>query len=297
MAARSFSSYLVTPAELAAALKSNPPAHNKISTLPRTVPLCASWFLPNDPKKRSGIETFRKQRIPNARFFDLDAVCDKRSLYPHMLPSAENFACAMAELGIHRDDTVVVYDDAETGIFSAPRVGWTLRIFGHESVHILNNFKLWVEQGLPIESGEFYDVNTCPYPIPKLDEAAVAEFEEVLEIAKDYNKEGSENIQILDARPKGRWTGADPEPRPGLSSGHIPGSFSVPVGELLDPNTKAFLPADQLRKVFESKGLDPEKRIVTSCGTGVTAAVIDAALREAGFGEATNKKLYDGSWT
>lgn len=292
---RPFSSYLVTPSELHEALKKNAPT--KISTLPRTIPLCASWFLPNDPEKRNGMDTYIKKRIPQSRFFDLDKVADKRSKYPHMLPSAKDFASAMSELGIKKDDTVVVYDSAELGIFSAPRVAWTLKVFQHPSVHILNNFKLWVEQGLPTESGEFYDVNTCPYPIPDMEEGRAIDFQEIKEIVKDVGKEGSEGIQILDARPHGRWAGSDPEPRPGLSSGHMPGSTSLPVNELLDPQTKAYLPAEKLREVFEQRGIDPKKPIITSCGTGVTAAVIEAALTEAGYGDESQRRIYDGSWT
>jgi thiosulfate/3-mercaptopyruvate sulfurtransferase len=291
--ARSFSSYLVTPHELSEALKKNPPS--KISTSPRTVPLCATWFLPTSPL--NGLDSFRSKRIPSARFFDLDKVIDKRSPYPHMLPSASDFAKAMSGLGIKRDDTVVVYDSHEMGIFSAPRVGWTLKAFGHESVHVLNNFKVWVEEGYPTESGEFYDVDTCAYPIPEFDASRVVDFEQVKEIAEDFGKEGAEGVQILDARSKGRWMGVEPEPRPGLESGHMPGSFSVPVGDLLDPVKKTILPGEELRKVFEKKGIDPTKPVVCSCGTGVTAAVIDAALQEARFGEASNRRLYDGSWT
>ena len=113
---------------------------------------------------------------------------------------------------------------------------------------------------------------------------------------KDYNKEGAEGVQILDARSQARWAGSAPEPRPGLSSGHVPGSISVPMTELLDPTTKAFLPAEQLKKVFESKGVDPSRPIISSCGTGVTACIIDAALTEAGY-PVEGRKVYDGSWT
>ncbi|TVY73597.1 putative 3-mercaptopyruvate sulfurtransferase [Lachnellula suecica] len=292
-ARRSLSSYLVTPAELQAALKKNPPT--KISTAPRTVALCATWFLPNDG--RNGLDTFREKRIPSSRFFDLDKVIDKHSPYPHMLPSASDFAKAMSGLGIRRDDTVVVYDSQELGIFSAPRVGWTLKAFGHDSVHVLNNFKLWVEEGYPTESGEFWDVDTCVYKIPEFDASMVVDFEEVKEITKDHNKEGAEGVQILDARSHGRWSGKDPEPREGLSSGHMPGSISVSVSDLLDPVKKTILPADQLRKIFESKGVDPKRPTISSCGTGVTAAVIDAALSEAGYGDEGNRRVYDGSWT
>lgn len=289
---RSLSSYLVSPSELNEALKQNAPS--KISTSPRTIPLCAAWFLPNDGRK--GIDTFISKRVPHARFFDLDKVIDKNSPYPHMLPSASTFASAMSELGIRKDDTVVVYDSHEAGIFSAPRVGWTLKAFGHRQVHVLNNFKLWVEEGYPVESGEFYDIDCSMYPIPELDDSRVVAFEQVKEIANDYNKEGAEGVQILDARSQARWAGSAPEPREGLSSGHVPGSISMPMTDLLDPSTKTFLPADQLKKVFESKGVDPSKPIISSCGTGVTACVIDAALTEAGYPE-EGRRVYDGSWT
>jgi len=290
--AYTLSTYLVTPSQLHKALQKN--IHSRLSTAPRIIPLCASWFLPNDG--RTGIETFRAGRIPHARFFDLDAVKDPHSPYPHMLPSASDFATAMGKLGIRKDDSVVVYDSKELGIFSAPRVGWTLKVFGHEHVHVLNNFKLWCEEGLPLESGEVKEVEGVDYPVPELDAAKVVAFEEVKQIAGEQGKEGAEEVQVLDARSLGRWKGVEPEPRPGLSSGHIPYSISVPVSDLLDPQTKAFLPASDLEAVFKSKGIDPSKPIISSCGTGVTAAVIDAALVEAGFPE-ERRRLYDGSWT
>ncbi|ORY68624.1 Rhodanese-like domain-containing protein [Pseudomassariella vexata] len=291
---RNLSSYLVTPKELSEAMKKSPP--NPVSPEPRVVPLCASWFLPNDERK--GIEVFREQRIPKAKFFDLDKVKDKHSPYPHMLPSAKEFAAAMSELGIRKDDTVVVYDSKEVGIFSAPRVGWTLRVFGHPKVHLLNNFKLWVEEGYPTESGELYSVECSTYPIPKTDlEDKVASYEEVRDVALDYKKEGAEGVQILDARPAGRFAGTAPEPREGLSSGHMPGAINIAFNEVLDPKTKAFLSKDELRKLFEKKGVDPTKPIISSCGTGVTAVVIETALEEAGFGTPETRKVYDGSWT
>ena len=292
----SLKSYIVTPKELSDALAKN--VQTKISTPPRVIPICASWFLPNDPQGRTGLQVFKEQRIPSARFFDLDAVKDHDSPYPHMLPTAEGFAKAMQEMGINKDDEVVIYDSKELGIFSAPRVGWTFRVFGHPSVHVLNNFRLWVEQGYPTESGEpAAMVEQSKYPEPQINPDMVVKFAEVKQIAKDYDKEDAEDIQILDARPRGRWAGTAPEPRPGLSSGHIPGSFSVPHTELLDPETGALLSSEKLRKVFESKGLDPKKPIISSCGTGVTAAVIETALGEAGFGRADDRRLYDGSWT
>lgn len=248
----SLKSYIVTPKELSDALTKN--VHTKISTAPRVIPVCAAWFLPNDPQGRTGHQVFKEQRIPSARFFDLDAVKDHDSPYPHMLPTAEGFAEAMRKLGIRRDDEVVVYDTKELGIFSAPRVGWTFQVSGHPGVHLLNNFRL-------------------------------------------HNKEGAEEVQVLDARSRGRWAGTDPEPRPGLSSGHMPGSISIPHSELLDPKTGALLSGEELRRVFQSKGVKEDKPIISSCGTGVTAAVIDAALGEAKYGREDDRRLYDGSWT
>lgn len=293
----SLKSYIVTPKELSDALTKNVPT--KISTAPRIVPVCASWFMPNDPQNRTGLKVFMEQRISSARFFDLDAIKDHESAYPHMIPTPEEFAKAMRDMRIRKDDTVVVYDTKEMGIFSAPRIAWTFRVFGHPEVHILNNFRLWVEQGYPTEAGES-DARieeTSEYPVPNVISSMVATFSEVKEIAKDYGKDGAEGIQILDARARGRWAGTEPEPRPGIPSGHMPGSISVPFSELLDPETKAFLPGKDLRKIFETKGIDPRKPIVNSCASGVTAVIVDTALDEAGFGDPSHRKVYDGSWT
>ncbi|KAJ5481144.1 Thiosulfate sulfurtransferase TUM1 [Penicillium diatomitis] len=291
----SFSSYLVTPTELNEALKKNPTS--KISTSPRVIPLCAAWFMPNDPENRNGFDSFRQSRIPHARFFDLDAVKDHDSPYPHMLPTCETFAEAMSELGIRRDDEIVVYDTAELGIFSAPRVGWTLRVFGHPNVRVLNNYRLWVREGFPTESGEPDPIEKSKYPLPIYDSKLVITFREMKELALDVGKEGAEEVEVLDARSHGRWSGSDPEPRPGLSSGHIPGSKSLPFQELLDPETKTYLPAKELRKVFEKHNVDPSQSIISSCGTGVTASVIETALSVADYGPAHLRRVYDGSWT
>ncbi|KAL9597029.1 MAG: hypothetical protein Q9219_005404 [cf. Caloplaca sp. 3 TL-2023] len=290
-------SYLVTPKELSEALKANAPS--KTSTSSRTVPLCATWFLPNDPKGRSGWGCFQAERVPSARFFDLDVVKDRESPYPHMLPSAENFARAMQKIGIRKEDQIVVYDSQEIGIFSAPRVAWTLKVFGHPDVHILNNFKLWVEQGYPTEKGEPEAIAEEPsrYPIPEVDSFKVVDFPEMTEIVKNQGKKGTGDIQVVDARSKGRWAGTDPEPRPGFPNGHMPGSVNVPFSELLDRENGAFLSGPELRRIFESKGLDPNKTVINSCGTGVTAAVVDAALGQANFGHHGKRRLYDGSWT
>ncbi len=211
-------SYVVTPKELASALDKTPKTKIGEFTTPRVIPLCASWFLPNEPDGRKGLQVFKEKRIPTARFFDIDTVKDHDSNYPHMLPTAEVFAKSMEILGIRKDDEVVVYDSQEIGIFSAPRAAWTFRVFGHPKVHILNNFRLWVEQGYPTESGEHTDIPsgaTSDYPTPTFDPGMVVKFAEMKDIARDYGKEGAEGVQVLDARSKGRWAGTEPEPRPG----------------------------------------------------------------------------------
>lgn len=287
--ARSFSSLLVTPQEVDAALRKNPAS---LSSEPRVIPLCASWFLPNSG--RTGKSSFTERRVPKARFFDLDKVIDRHSPYPHMLPGPERFAACMAQIGIRRDDTVVVYDSAELGMFSAPRVAWTLRVFGHPKVHVLDNFRLWIEGGFPTESGSVYPSDCCTYPIADLDETRVASYEEIREVVVQEDAEG---VQLLDARPAGRWAGIDPEPREGVVSGHMAGSINIPFSDVLDPETKSFLPAEKLRELFAGRGVDAQRPIISTCGTGVTAVILDTALEIAGYGDAAKRKVYDGSWT
>lgn len=288
-------SYLVTPREFLEALE-----RQNAKDSSRVIPLCAAWFLPNDELKRTGRKVFEERRVPSARFFDIDEIKDPDSPYPHMLPTAEGFAEAMTNLGLTRDDCLVVYDSYEQGIFSAPRVAFTLKVFGHPQVHILNNFKLWVDEGYPTESGKEGTVSSSSrsrYPVPSIDPDRVASFRDVRMVAQNYTNPDSEKIQIVDARSAGRFNGTASEPRPTISSGHIPGSFNVPLPEILDSQTKAFLPKDALRKVFESKGLDTETPIISSCGTGVMAAALDVALEEADFALQKHRRVYDGSWT
>ena len=289
-------SYLVSPRELWEALKQQ----KTTSTNTRVVPLCAAWFLPNDELKRTGRTVFEEKRIPGARFFDIDEIKDPDSAYPHMLPTAEGFAEAMSKLGLKRNDCLVVYDSYEQGIFSAPRAGFTLKVFGHPQVHVLNNFKTWVDEGYPTESGkaEFEAAERTSYPVPNAHPDRVAYFRDVKTVARNFTTpDMEEETQIIDARSPGRFDGTAPEPRPTISSGHIPGSYNIPLAEILDPNTKTFLPKDELRKVFEGQGLDAKKPIISSCGTGVMAAALDVALEEAGFGTANKRRVYDGSWT
>ncbi|MCJ1390645.1 hypothetical protein MMC18_003506 [Xylographa bjoerkii] len=286
---------LLSPKDAADRISMNESSH----PTSRIVPLCAAWFLPNDPQGRTGRNAFAQKRIPGARFLDIDAVKDEESPYPHMLPTAERFAQAMSELGLKRDDDLIVYDTHELGIFSAPRVAWMLQVFGHPNFHILNNFRLWVEQGYPTDTAEPSSgtQESTDYPVPSFNMDRVIAFRGVRDIVKEHGQEGSQGVQIIDARSAGRFSGSEPEPRPGLSSGHMPGSINLPLPEILDPTSKAFLSAEELKRVFEGRGLNPKKPIVTTCGTGVMAAALDTALQAGQFGPGVDKRVYDGSWT
>jgi len=292
----SFSTYLISPTELHNTLRvANPPSTLKI--------LCASWFLPTSA--HTGISVFRTSHIPTARFFDLDAVKDPSSPYPHMMPSPSDFSTAMSSLGVRKTDTVVIYDSRELGLFSAPRVSWMLKAFGHEKVHVLDNYKIWCQQGLPTESGDVPPLKPeerVEYGKAKDPGAVVVGFEEMEAGARRRFSEEDTNEKtiVLDARPRGRWTGEAPEPRKGLSSGHMPGSVSLPASEVLDPETGGMLPKEKLREVFGKVGVTEESRVICSCGTGVTAAILETALSVAGLGTGegkTKRRIYDGSWT
>ncbi|KAF4549774.1 3-mercaptopyruvate sulfurtransferase-like protein [Elsinoe fawcettii] len=292
LAARKMSSsplttYLVSPSAAHSALRSSP------SSL---IPISAAWFLPTSPT--TGRQSFLKTHIPNSRFFDLDAISDPTSPYPHMLPSAADFSASISAMGISHTDNLLIYDASESTLFSSPRVAWTFRVFGHKGgVHVLNNFKTWVEAGLPTVSGEEEVFERQHYEATGPEKDMVADFEKVRDIARKNFWEGEDAAGplVVDARSRGRWEGKDPEPRKGLSSGHVPGSLSLPFTEVLDDKGR-MKGREELRRLFEERGVSGDREIVTSCGTGVTASVLEAALREAGLAEG-KKRVYDGSWT
>ncbi|TKX21104.1 rhodanese-like domain-containing protein 4 [Elsinoe australis] len=287
MSTSPLSTYLVSPSSLHSALKSNPTS---------LIPISAAWFLPN--AATTGRASFLKSHIPSSRFFDLDAVSDTSSPYPHMLPSASSFASHIGALGISNTDNLIIYDAPESGLFSAPRVAWTFRVFGHKGgVHVLNNYKEWVDEGLPTTSGEQEVFGKKEYEAQEPDAGMVAAFEKVRDVARKNFWEGEDAAEalVVDARSRGRWEGSEPEPRKGLSSGHVPGSVSLPFTEVLDEK-KRLKGREELRRLFEEKGVRGDREVVFSCGTGVTASVLEAALKEAGLAEG-RRRVYDGSWT
>lgn len=221
------------------------------------------------------------QHIANAVFFDIDKMSDQKTDLPHMLLSEKEFSAALSALEVNQDSDIIIYERA--GVFSAPRVWWMLRTFGVKNIFILDGgLRAWIEQGFPTESGSTHS-RTGNFKA-SLDISAVKNYSEIQNMI-------IEGKQILDARSAGRFNGTMPEPRVGISSGHMPGSINIPYGELLtDDRLKS---AEDLRKLFAEKGVDLNQPITTSCGSGVTAAVLALGLEIAG---AQQVSLYDGSW-
>lgn len=225
--------------------------------------------------------SYLARHLPGAVFFDIEELSDHTTPLPHMLPSAESFAREMSRLGISDDMTIIVYE--QNDVFSAPRAWWTLRSFGARDAYLLDGgLRGWIDAGLPVESGP---VQRPPATFhAELTPGAVKDFTQVQQMI-------DENAQILDARSAGRFNGTAPEPRPGIRSGHMPGAINVPYTELLDAGRMK--PAQELTALFASKNIHLHEPITTSCGSGVTAAVIALALE---ICDASDVSLYDGSW-
>jgi thiosulfate/3-mercaptopyruvate sulfurtransferase len=239
-----------------------------------------SYYLP--AQKRDAKAEYRAAHIPGAVFFDINAVADHSTDLPHMLPGPDQFGEAAGALGITENDTIVVYDGS--GLYSAPRVWWTFRLFGARNVFMLDGgLPAWKEEKRPTEAGEVKP----PKRIftASMDTGAVAMLTDVQIALND------ESAQVVDARSSGRFTGREREPRAGLRSGHMPGAFNVPFTEIVE-NGRLVSP-ERIAQAFKKGGVDPDKPVITSCGSGVTAAILTLGL------DALGKKpgrIYDGSW-
>lgn len=240
-----------------------------------------SFYLP--ALKRDARAEYLAAHIPGAVFFDIDAVADHSTDLPHMLPGAAQFSEMAGALGIGRDDTIVVYDGA--GLGGAPRVWWTFRIFGAPRVFVLDGgLPKWKAEGRPVASGE---TRREPRTFEaELDTSKVAITSDV-QLALMQN-----SAQVVDARPAERFRGEAPEPRPGVRSGHMPGALNVPVTGLIE-NGRLIAP-EKIADKFRAGGVDLDRPVVTTCGSGVTAATLWFALDAIGK---PPKQLYDGSWT
>lgn len=246
---------------------------------PTVVILDGSWYLPT--ANRDPHAEYLAGHIPGAVFFDVDEIADKSTGLPHMLPNPDAFAAAVGALGIGDGMTIVIYD--ESGLFSAPRVWWEFAAMGARDIRILEGGgPKWRAEGRPLEIGA-----TTRLPAlftPRYDPALVKNFD-------DVTRAVAAQKQIADARPAGRFAGRDPEPRPGLRSGHMPGAVNIPALDLVTDGR--LRPVAQLQATFAAAGLDLDRPIITSCGSGSTASLLMLALRMAG---AKDVAVYDGSW-
>jgi thiosulfate/3-mercaptopyruvate sulfurtransferase len=221
------------------------------------------------------------QHIPGAIFFDIEELSDRSNPLPHMLLPPNVFSRSLSALGIGDEMDIIIYE--QEGVFSGPRAWWMLKTVGAQSVYLLDGgLRAWIEAGLPTDSG---DVHRAPAGFyATLDQDAVKDFSQMQQMIVAHG-------QILDARSAGRFAGILPEPRAGISSGHMPGATSIPFTELVEEGR--LKPAEELRRIFATKGVDMKEPITTTCGSGVTAAVIALGLEVAG---AKQVSLYDGSW-
>lgn len=267
----------------------------------RVVPVDATWYMPNSPVAAKA-QFNREDRIPHSVFFDLDAVCCPVSKYPHMLPPHRLFDQSVGKLGINRADSVLVYD--RQGVFSGPRAAWTFALFGHDNVFLLDHYGRYkneykVETGLSAflpTPTEYKGIDSEQF-LQNFREQ-VMEFDDLVDLVEN---EGLESDYILfDARSADRFSGKVPEPRPGLSSGHVPGALSLPFTDVLDSNGH-YKSNEELLALFKTKfDLDlsapfEKKGIIVMCGTGVTAVILRLAIEK--VADHIPIKVYDGSWT
>lgn len=241
-----------------------------------------SFFLPN--QGRDGRAEYLAEHIPGAVFFDIDAIADRSSDLPHMLPGEREFAERVGALGIGDQDTIVVYDSA--GLSGAPRVWWTFRVvFGAPIVFVLDGgLPKWKSEGRPLETGEGRRP-PARFNVRR-NATAVAGAQDV----KNALESGS--AQVVDARSAGRFAGKESEPRPGLRGGHMPGAKNVPVTGLIEKGR--MVDTKRIRQVFAAGGVDTSRPVITTCGSGVTAATLWLALDSIGQ---PPRALYDGSWS
>ena len=250
---------------------------------PRLRVVDGSWYLA--AMARDPHQEFRAAHLPGAVFWDLDALSEQGNPLPHMLADTVTAARDIGRLGIGNDDTVISYDGSGTNL-SAARIWWTLRVFGHDRVAVLDGgIGKWVREGRPVERGE-----STPQPVTF---RAAFRRELVRDLAEMRALVSSEEVTLLDARAVGRFEGREPEPRPGLRSGHIPGAKNLPYSALVSAEGTLLEPAE-LRGRFRDAGVDLAKPVVTSCGSGVSACALALGLEVIGH-RAT--AVYDGSWT
>ncbi|KAK4491846.1 hypothetical protein RD792_002624, partial [Penstemon davidsonii] len=265
--------------------------------------LDASWYMPDE--QRNPLQEYQVAHIPGALFFDVDGISDRTTNLPHMLPSEEAFAAAVSALGIDNKDGIIVYDGK--GIFSAARVWWMFRVFGHDRIWVLDGgLPRWRTSGFDVESSASSDAilkaSAASEAIEKVYQGhrvGPITYETryqphlVWTLGQVQKNIEEQTNQHVDARSKARFDGVAPEPRKGIRSGHVPGSKCLPFSQMLD-GSQTLLPANELKKKYEEQGISLDSPVITSCGTGVTACILALGLHRLGK---TDVPVYDGSWT
>ncbi|MDI6029156.1 sulfurtransferase [Corticibacterium sp. UT-5YL-CI-8] len=249
---------------------------------PKVRVIDCSWYIPEAGK--SALTEFRDAHIPGAGFFDLDAASDSGSPYVNMLPSGEQFEIVARTLGIDHDTLVVVYDSS----YVSARVWWMFRLFGHDNVRILNGgWKRWKQEGRATESGDAKVRETGDFSARR-PQAGVATWQDVLSATQ------GDSIAVVDARTKERFTGEMPSGYPGVAGGHMPGAANLSWGKMIPQSGDfTFVAPEKAAELFVEAGVDLTKPIITTCGSGVTAAILAFQLARLGKSDVT---LYDGSW-
>ncbi len=243
----------------------------------------ASWYHP--ATGRDARLEYERQHIPGAVFFDIDEIANSETTLPHMLPDAAKFASKVRKLGLGNGNRIIVYDYSG-GAAAAARVWWMFRVFGHNDIAVLDGgMTKWLREGRPTED--------LP-PMPR-ERHFMPRVNQLLVRSKEQMKANitSRRDQTVDARSAGRFSGQDKEPWPHRKVGHIPGSLNLPWSEVIDPQEKTFLPAEALAQRFAKAGIDLDRPVAASCGSGVTACLLALALYLLGHDEAA---IYDGSW-
>uniref|UniRef100_A0A3B4ACZ5 Rhodanese domain-containing protein n=1 Tax=Periophthalmus magnuspinnatus TaxID=409849 RepID=A0A3B4ACZ5_9GOBI len=246
--------------------------------------LDASWYLAKT--KRDARAEFVRTHIPGASFFDIDDCCDKNTELDHMLPTPERFSEYVEELGIGNETHVVVYDTHDVGAFSAPRVWWMFRLFGHNTVSVLDGgMKNWLHNKYPV-TAEYTKPEPQKFKASQ-NKSWVKNYEDILENVQ------TRKVQVVDARSAGRFRGTEPEPRDDVLPGHYPGAINIPFYSIFNQSGEV-MSTEDLAKLYKEAGVDVQKPLWTSCGSGVTACVIILGAHLLGH---PGPCLYDGSWT
>jgi len=248
---------------------------------PKVKVVDASWYLP--AQKRDAKAEYLAGHIPGAVFFDIDAIADRTTDLPHMLPTVAAFAAAAGALGLSETDTIVVYDGM--GLFSAPRVWWTLKTFGAKDIRVFEGgLPAWLKAGFATEAGP-----AKPKPAKFRANFSPAQVRDYLGVREALAR----GVTVVDARSAPRFRGEEPEPRPGLPSGHMPGAKNLHYAALMDSDGRLVAP-EKIRQLFKDATVDLSGPVITTCGSGITAAILSLALAQIGKSDVA---VYDGSWT